>query len=125
VAGPKRLMDATWQLAWALLVCAVLFAFLRQLALGGRTAAGGLSEGSSILWINVALARVCALLFVIGLVVRVKHWLFERSAESARKRRLEAAHTLVGAPERFGPRSIGARLQRRGQRVPQGRRRKH
>ena len=107
--GPRRLIDTAMTLVWTLLVCAVVFASLRQFALGQRAAAGGHLASAGLAWIGVVLVRLCAMLCVIGLVVRARRWWSARSAESVRRRRLEAAQTLVGAPERIGaPRSSGS-----------------
>lgn len=105
MSGPKRLIDMTWQLAWALLVCAVVFSFLRQRTLADPGAVtSDHPVGAGRVWINDLISSLCAMLFAIGIVVRLKRWLSARTAESERRRRNEASHTLVGAPERFGDR---------------------
>ena len=102
--GPRRLIETTMTLAWTLLVCAVLFASLRHFALGQHEAAGGHPASAGQPWIGAVIVRLFVLLGVIGLVVRAKRGWSARTAESVRRRRLEAAQTLVGAPERIGVR---------------------
>jgi hypothetical protein len=106
-----------WKLVMALFVCVALLAFLRHRGNDDRIAIGGHPATARRLWFSGFLVRAFATLFVIGIAVRVKRWQSARGAESLRKRRLESAHTLVGAPERLGARrsagSAGPRQSRR------------
>jgi hypothetical protein len=125
MSGLQRLIDTAWKLAWALLVCAVLFSFLRQLAIDGRPAVAGGQPAHVLDWTGAVLVRLCVTLFVIGLLVRVRRWFAGRAAEAARTRRLDATRTLVGAPARFGVRATGAPApQRSGHRAFRDRGRK-
>jgi len=100
----QRLVDSTGKLVAALLVFAALFSHLRQRGVGDRLVALGIPGDTLQSWLASAVVHACTALFAIGLGVRLRRWLAERAADSARRRRLETAHTLVGAPERSGGR---------------------
>jgi hypothetical protein len=104
MSGPSRLIEMAWRLVLTLLVCAVVLSFLRQWALDRSPVADGWASGARDPLIGTGPATLCLVLSVIGLAVRLARWSSARRGESARKQRLEAAHTSVGAPERLGAR---------------------
>jgi hypothetical protein len=115
MSGPRRLIETSMALAGTLLVCAVLFSSLRHWALSEQPA-GGHPAIATHPWTFIALQFLCVFLFLIGLVVRAARWFSTRATETARRRRLEGSHMLVGAPERIGVRRSCAPERRRPRR---------
>lgn len=113
MSGLRRLFETATTMAWALLVCAVLFASLRQWTIDEHRAVAGHPEDAPQSGVVVAFQLLCVFLFLIGLVVRVMRWLSARTAEAARRSRVESAHTFVGAPDRMGDRRCGPKSSRR------------
>lgn len=117
MSEPKAVVAIAWKLIWTLLVCSVLCSVVRQWAMDGHpVVTDGHPDSAGHSWMGAAHLRLCAVLFVVGLLVRAKHWLATRGAESLRRRRLNSAHSLVGAPDRIGSRSSSGPRRRRARR---------
>jgi hypothetical protein len=108
----KNLTATAWRLVLALIVISVLMSFFQGWLTQGHPASAARVNVARP-WAKVMLTRVLGWLFVVGLIVRLKRWLGARRSESARRRRVEAASSFVGAPERLGGGQVRRGPQRR------------
>jgi hypothetical protein len=89
-----------------------LLILLFVLACGLEVARSGLGRINAS-WPSNPLFLVCAVLFTVGLIVRLERWFEARASDAARRRRLAAGSMIAGAPERVSAKGLPGRPARR------------